>query len=83
MTPRWILSEDDQSEFYNAPDGTSAKLPKDDVSYQSHVGSEHYSALQQSGSLDRSPSDRGQSVSKSMEQDEDLVITQEMIKLLK
>jgi len=73
----------DQSDFCNASDGAEVKLPNDDVSHQSHLGSEHYSALQQSGDLDRSPCDRGQSVSKLMEQDGDLVITQETIKLVK
>ena len=52
------------------------------MSHQSHVGSEHYFALQQSGDLERSPSDRCQLVNRLMKQDEDLEITQETIKLL-
>ena len=77
------IIKNDQSGFCNTSDDAEVKLPSDDVSHQSHVGSEHYSALQQSRDLDRSLSDRGQSVRKLMEQDEDLVITQETIKLLK
>lgn len=77
------IIKDDQSDVCNASDGAEVKLPNVDVFHQSHVDSEHYPALQQSRDLDRSPCDRGQSVSKLMEQDEDLAITQETIKLLK
>ena len=74
--------KEDQSNFCNASDGAEVKLPND-VSHQSHIGSEHHFALQQSGDLDRSPSYKGQSLSKLMEQIEVLVIPQEPIKLLK
>ena len=43
------IIKDDQSDFCNASDGAEVELPNDGVSHQSRVGSEHYSALQQSG----------------------------------
>jgi hypothetical protein len=39
------IIKDDQSDFCEASDSAEVKLPNDDVSHQSHVGSEHCSAL--------------------------------------